>query len=134
MLSDENISALFLSEYGVELDERKFYCLLSVNPSVEYALSIVKRSIPGTNDEENEYSKECEDDEQVAAADDDGDDLYDLFHIPDPGNSFCALHKGPGKQMSFSLPVSSLEINHRRKSHATRRKTSSKELNYPSLL
>lgn len=149
MLSDEDNSGDFckaelktlvlkihmqLLEYGVEFDERKFYCLMSANPSVECALSIVKRLIPATNDEENEYLKqsECEEDKQVVAADDFGDDLYDIFHISDPGSSLCALHGGAEKRMSLSLPESSLETNQRRKSYATRRPSSSKVPNFPS--
>ena len=109
MLSDANNSGDFckvelkmlvlkirmqLSEYGVEFNEKKFYSLMSANPSVECALSIVKCLIPLNRDKESEDSEEYEDCNDEDDHDND-DDLNDMFYMIEPHHSLSSLEIGP---------------------------------------
>mmetsp|Transcript_29827 Transcript_29827/g.48955 ORF Transcript_29827/g.48955 Transcript_29827/m.48955 type:complete len:191 (+) Transcript_29827:684-1256(+) len=91
--------SLQLQEYGVEFDEGKFYKVMSVDPSVERAIKIVKRLIPALNEDGDSDDSDGEDEDE---------DTYDMFHIA-PNNSLSNVGRrgsteaeGPGK-LSLSI-------------------------------
>jgi hypothetical protein len=111
-----------LSEYGVEFNEQKFYNLMIANPSVECALSILKRLIPSKNEEENEDSEEnenCNDEDD----NNNENDQYDMFYVIDRRSSLSSLGEGPDRRVSLRLSNerkrSSVRKTQLKKSHTT---------------
>jgi len=84
--------SLALKVYGVGFDEEKFYHVMREDPSVAQTIKIVKRLIPGLEEED-------EDDEET-------NDMYDMFHMTGGESSLTgSTHTFSSAQEALSLSI-----------------------------
>lgn len=116
--------ALQLQQYNVKLDERKFYKVMSGDPTVQQTISIVKGLIPALNQNEDDSNSDEEDEEHEA---------YDMFHMAGDeeqslgismslasGGSGGTSHQESGGLNPLNLSLSIPKHQGRRKSQVVR--------------